>query len=98
MEILGSQEAGSEKPQREPDTCDWCDANLPDIEVDEGVLKIRLHEVSVLNETTAGSNFPVRAEQKRDGDYVKVKVRCVECGHVNVVVGYRPPSSGMPFV
>jgi hypothetical protein len=57
----------------------------------EGRLEMRLHELSIVSDP---SGTPAR---KQERDYVKVKVRCAECGYVNVVVGHRSLSTLAPL-
>lgn len=73
-----------EQLQGGPGECDWCGAEILDFEEKEGRTQIRLHEMRVLDDA------PGPMEQRREGNYVKVKVRCASCGHVNVVVGRDP--------
>ena len=61
------------------------------MKVEDGKLKIRLHELSILDD------FPDERDKKRERDYVKVKVRCAECGYVNIFLGYRPLSGSLPL-
>lgn len=62
-----------------PAHCDWCDTEIMHIDNSGEVA-----DINIPDRTTVDSEG--KFEQKKEGDDLRLKIACPECGYINVVV------------